>query len=108
ITWPVRVAAYPRLRDAQSGFRAYSRRAVRALEITERGMGASTEILMRAAALGLKLREVPIRVRYSGVVPRVNPLRHGLSVLLTTVKFATYKHLGLLSRRPAEEKAEPE
>jgi len=62
ITWPIRMTAYPGLRNAQSGFRTYSRRAVMSLVVTERGMGADTEISIRAAALGLRLEEVPIGI----------------------------------------------
>ena len=96
ITWPVRLAAYPTLRDAQSGFRAYSRRAIHVIRVTEPGMGASTEILLRAAAHGLRLEEVPVRINYAGIAPRTSPIKHGLSVLLTTVKWAIRKHLGTL------------
>ena len=87
ITWPIRFVAYPGLKDAQSGFRAYSRRAVRLIDVVERGMGASTEILLKGAIYGLKLREVPVKVSYRGVVPRISPWRHGLLVLLVTVKY---------------------
>jgi len=93
ISLVVRLTAYPNIRDAQSGFRAYSRRAIRAIRITERGMGASTEILLKAAYHGLKLKEVPVEVSYAGVVPRMSPWRHGLSVLLVTAKHAMRKYL---------------
>ncbi len=96
ITWPVRLAAYPTLRDAQSGFRAYSWRAIHAIRVTEPGMGASTEILLRAAAHGLRLEEVPVRINYAGIAPRTSPIKHGLSVLLTTVKWVIRKHLRAL------------
>ena len=96
ISLVVRLTAYPNIRDAQSGFRAYSRRAIRAIRITERGMGASTEILLKAAYHGLKLKEVPIEVSYTGIVPRMSPWRHGISVLLVTVKHAIEKYLRLL------------
>jgi len=92
----VRLTAYPDLKDAQSGFRAYGRRAIRAIRITERGMGASTEILLKASSLGLRLKEVPVEVSYTGVVHKMSPWKHGLSVLLVTVKHAVRKYLRLL------------
>ena len=95
ISLVVRLTAYPGLRDAQSGFRAYSRRAIRAIRVTERGMGASTEILLKAAYHRLKLREVPVEVRYAGIVHRMSPWKHGLSVLLVTVKHVMRKYLTL-------------
>lgn len=79
--------------DAQSGFRAYSRRALEKLVLTEEGMGVSTEILLKAGEMGLVVAEVPIRAR-SGEGPSThNPLVHGLDVILSTVK-----HLSM--RRP--------
>ena len=96
ITWFVRIAAYPTLNDAQSGFRAYSRRAVQVLDVTERGMGASTEILVKASTYGLRIKEVPIEINYTDITPRINPLRHGMSVLLATIKFIARKYLGAL------------
>jgi len=92
ITLIVRVSAYPGLRDAQSGFRAYSRRAIRAITITEPGMGASTEILLKAACEGLKLKEIPIRVRYKGITHRISPWLHGLSVLFVTLKHVVRRY----------------
>ena len=99
ISFVVRLTAYPELKDAQSGFRAYSRKAIRAIRITERGMGASTEILLKAAHHRLKLKEVPVEVSYTGIVPRMSPWRHGLSVLLVTVKHAIKRYLRLLRSR---------
>ena len=96
ISFVVRLTAYPDIRDAQSGFRAYSQRAIKAIRITEHGMGASTEILLKAAYHRLKLKEVPIEVSYTGIVPRMSPWRHGISVLLVTVKHAIKKYLRLL------------
>jgi len=95
ISFVVRLTAYPGLRDAQSGFRAYSRRAVRLMRITELGMGASTEILLKAAYYGLRLKEVPVEVGYKGVMHKISPWRHGLSILLVTVKHAVRKYLNL-------------
>ena len=44
-----------RLTDAQSGFRAYNRRALESLVLTEEGMGVSTEILLKAEENGLRV-----------------------------------------------------
>ena len=79
------------LTDAQSGFRAYSRRALELVIPADLGMGASTEILMKAGQAGLKLAEVPIAVSY----PRgssQNPVYHGLEVLLSSVKHLSILH----------------
>ncbi len=72
--------------DSQSGFRAYNRRALESLTLTEEGMGLSTEILLKAARSGLRLAEVPIHVAYFDGSSTYNPMTHGVGVLLTTLK----------------------
>ncbi|MEM4218362.1 MAG: glycosyltransferase family 2 protein [Candidatus Methanomethylicaceae archaeon] len=87
ITKLAKAASYEGLTDAQSGFRAYSRRAVKLILPTEQGMGASTEILLKAKRVGLTIKEIPININYE--VERSstqNPFVHGLDVMLTTVK----------------------
>src|SRR5947208_9891899 len=54
-----------KVRDAQSGFRAYSRAAIAAIDPLEAGMGASAEILWEADRTGLRIVEVPIVIDYS-------------------------------------------
>ncbi len=93
ITRLVGRASYSGLTDAQSGFRAYSRSAVRALKPSEMGMGASTEILVKAYENGLRVKEVPIKISYEGETSTQNPVSHALEVVMSTVK-----HLSI--RRP--------
>jgi len=78
--------------DSQSGFRAYSRRALQALNITEDGMGASTEILLKADEAELRIGEVPINVGYHEGSSTHNPVSHGLSVVLSTVKHLSIRN----------------
>lgn len=81
------------LTDAQSGFRAYSRPAIRSLAPVELGMGASSEILMRAAEQNLRIVEVPVGVKYKGLRTSArNPIYHGLDVLFSMVKFSSLRH----------------
>jgi len=75
-----------RVTDAQSGFRAYSRRALEGLVLTEDGMGVSTEILLRAGELGFGVAEVPVSISYPEGSSTHNPLVHGIGVVLSTVK----------------------
>lgn len=79
--------------DSQSGFRAYSRKALEKLSLTEMGMGVSTEILLKVTDNGLRVGEVPVRITYDEDSSTHNPLVHGLDVVLSTVK-----HLSM--RRP--------
>ena len=94
ITRLVKGVSYSDVSDAQSGFRAYSRRAIQLITPSEQGMGASTEILLKAKEFGLKVVEVPIKISYDVEKPSThNPILHGLDVVLSTVK-----HLSI--RRP--------
>ena len=79
------------IRDTQSGFRAYSSRALGLITPSEMGMGASVEILMKAREKGLSILEVPIRIRYEKQQPR-NPVYHGLDVILALVKHMSIRH----------------
>ncbi len=70
-----------KISDTESGFRAYSRKAIDTLELKEKGMAISAEIVSVAAAKGLKVIEVPISAIYIKDGSTLNPVRHGLGVL---------------------------
>jgi glycosyltransferase involved in cell wall biosynthesis len=71
-----------KLSDSQSGFRAYSRKAIHSLTLVNHDMGIGSEILIKAAESRLKISEAPITVRYDiGDTSSINPLAHGFSVL---------------------------
>ncbi|MDE1767018.1 MAG: glycosyltransferase family 2 protein [Thaumarchaeota archaeon] len=78
--------------DAQSGFRAYSKRAIESIHPTETGMAVSTEILLKISNKGLALAEVPIDVSYNGDTSTQSPVPHGVAVLMNTLKFISVKH----------------
>ena len=77
------------LTDSQSGFRAYSMKALQEITPTDDGMGVSTEILIKANNIGLKIAEVPIKVNYEGETSTHDPVSHGTSVILSTLKFTS-------------------
>jgi len=75
------------LTDAQCGFRAYNRKAIEGLILSEDGMGASAEVLMKVKDLGLVVTEVPVQVHYQGLETSThNPLKHGLGVISTIIR----------------------
>jgi glycosyltransferase involved in cell wall biosynthesis len=78
--------------DAQSGFRAYSKNAINSIHPTEDGMSVSTEILLKISNKGLSLAEVPITVSYNGKTSKHHPVSHGISVLMSTLKYISVKH----------------
>jgi len=75
------IASRQRVSDTESGFRAYSRKAIRELELKEKGMAVSSEIVSDAARKELIIAEVPISVTYTKDSSTLNPLQHGLSLL---------------------------
>lgn len=75
------IASRKKLTDTESGFRAYSSKALAQLELREKGMAISSEIISAAASKGLKLAEVPISVSYTGDGSTLNPVRHGVGVV---------------------------
>ena len=78
--------------DSQSGFRAYHKRVVPNIIPSEYGMGASTEILIKANKKQFRIAEVPIKVLYEGNTSTHNPAAHGVSVILSTMKFISIEH----------------
>ena len=81
-----------KLTDSQSGFRAYSKKVVDELNPSELGMGISTEILIKASSKNFKITEVPIKILYSGDTSTHNPISHGSSVVLSTIKYTSIEH----------------
>ena len=92
ITSAVKLGNKLKITDAQSGYRAYSKKAIEAIRITETGMAASTEILHKISNKGLTILEVPINISYEEKTSKHNALSHGISVLGNTLKFISVKH----------------
>jgi glycosyltransferase involved in cell wall biosynthesis len=77
--------------DSQSGFRAYSKRAMEQLgAASENGMGASIELIRAIRKSGLKVCEVPISCKYgdaTGVETSTkHPVSHGIGLIMSLVK----------------------
>ena len=81
-----------KISDSQSGFRAYSRKAISTIHPTEQGMSVSTEILLKISNKGLSLAEVPISIIYGSDTSEHNSVSHGVSVLMNTLKYISIKH----------------
>lgn len=92
ITKITNVSINEKLSDSQSGFRAYSKKALTEIHPSDQGMGISTEILIKASNKDLIIAEVPIRVLYEGDTSTHNAISHGASVLLSTIKYTSIEH----------------
>ncbi len=86
ITYLYNLGARDRLRDSQSCFRAYSRRLLEEIPLTERGFGFSVEILIQARRRGYRIAEVPISCAYHRESHSLNPVHHGLAVALKVLR----------------------
>jgi len=92
ITNLTNISSNTKLTDSQSGFRAYHKRVIPQIIPSEYGMGVSTEILIKANKKGFKISEVPIRILYGEETSTHNPVSHGVSVVLSTMKFVSIEH----------------
>jgi glycosyltransferase involved in cell wall biosynthesis len=85
--------AASKVTDTQSGFRAYSRRAIEKIEVRDNGMSADSQILTSAWKNNLRITESDISVSYEGDTSTYNPLRHLSSVIYGIVRYS-------IERRP--------
>lgn len=81
-----------KLTDSQSGFRAYNKKILKEITPSEQGMGVSTEILIKASTKGFRIKEVPVTILYDGDTSTHHPVSHGVSVILSTMKFVSIEH----------------
>ena len=79
-------ASYGEITDTQSGLRAYSKQAIELLRLSEYGMGASTEILIKAKENHLRISEVPTVITYDERSSCQDPISHGVDVVVSTIK----------------------
>ena len=92
ITQVTNASIKKKLTDSQSGFRAYNKQVLSQISPSDMGMGISTEILIKSSSKGLRIMEVPITVLYEGDTSTHNPVSHGTSVLISTIKFTSIAH----------------
>ncbi len=81
-----------KIKDSQSGFRAYSKEVLSKITPSERGMGVSSEILIKASNNDFRIAEIPINISYEGDTSTHHPISHGTAVTLSTLKFISIEH----------------
>jgi len=67
--------------DTQNGFRAFSWKSFDCFQFHQKGMAIESEMLMDAANAKMRIKEVPIDVRYDVAGSTYNPISHGFGVL---------------------------
>jgi len=82
------------IRDTQSGFRAYSKKAIEQIEFSNDGFTADSEILINAAERGLRISEEKITVIYDTghKTSTKNPVSHAGGVLGSLIEIILVKH----------------
>lgn len=93
ITTLARMVSYNNLTDAQSGFRAYSKKALEKIRVFDSGMPISTEILLKAKNENLIVTEVPVTVSYKTEDTSThNSVSHGMSIVYSIMQFVVIRH----------------
>jgi glycosyltransferase involved in cell wall biosynthesis len=68
--------------DTQNGFRAFSKKTFDCFSFHQKGMAIESEMLMDAANSEMRIKEVPINVKYDvAKASTYNPIKHGFNVL---------------------------
>jgi len=81
------------LRDTQSGFRAYSKKAIEKIDFRHNGFVADSEILIDASTKNLTISEQHVTVLYDtgGRTSTQNPVRHGTGVMISLLEMILMK-----------------
>jgi glycosyltransferase involved in cell wall biosynthesis len=90
LTFFTNLGSRVKLTDSQSGFRAFSPKAIEALSFGEKGLSVESEMQFLANEANLRVTEVPVSIAYHGGAKR-SPVAHGVGVLNSI--------MGLISRR---------
>lgn len=73
--------------DSQSGFRAFSKKAIDSISLEEDGIGIESSMQRSADDKGLRIAEVPITCRYDiEHASKMGSVRHGFTVINTLLK----------------------
>ena len=92
ITKLTNVSLKEKISDSQSGFRSYSKDVLSKIVPSDYGMGVSSEILIKASNNNFRIAEVPIKISYDGDTSTHHPVSHGVSVIMSTLKFISIDH----------------
>ena len=82
------------VRDTQSGFRAYSKKAIHSITFTDDGFGADTQILLDAFEKELKITEEKVTVLYDTgySTSTKNPISHTTGVVASIIESILINH----------------
>ncbi len=80
--------------DTQSGFRAYSKKAIESISFTIDGFGVDSEILIDASNKGLKITEEKVTVIYNTgeKTSSKDPISHSVGVMASLIELIAINH----------------
>lgn len=81
ITGTINILYKLKLRDSQTGFRAISRNAIEALEITSEGMPFASEMIIDARKKSLRIAEIGVRYRQRVGQPKLKAYKDGSLII---------------------------
>ena len=76
---------FNKIKDSQTGFRAFYKDIFKKMNIKNRGIFQPTEILVKALKLNLRIKETTINYRPRIGQSKLNPLRDGFLILLKMI-----------------------
>jgi len=81
-------------RDTQSGFRAYSKKAIEVIDFKTKGFSVDGEILIDASNKKLKIAETKVSVLYNleNKTSTKNPISHSIEVTSSLIELLAIKH----------------
>ena len=87
MSWTLSRLAGRRIPDTQCGYRALTREAVSRLRLKTDRFEIESEMLLEAAARGLRIVSVPVRSIYAGERSRIRPFGDTLRFFLFLIKY---------------------
>lgn len=91
LTYATNAGSKMHITDSQNGFRAFSRKTYGLFSFNENGMAIESEMLMDANQADLRIKEVPIDVRYDVKGSTFNPVTHGFGVLGNVISLVSQR-----------------
>lgn len=77
-SWVISLLAGTRITDSQSGFRWIGADVLRRVPLESDRFDAESEVLIKAARLGFRIREIPMTAVYGEEISKVHPVRDTL------------------------------
>ncbi|MCX6003453.1 MAG: glycosyltransferase family 2 protein [Chloroflexi bacterium] len=88
ITFLWNIGSKTKVSDSQSGFRAYNKKIIKNMLISENGMSSGIEILEKLRKKNHRIQEIPITCSYENNNSHLNTkaIFHGMSVAFSVIK----------------------